>query len=508
MSDDQKLYSTKQAAKFLGVDRKTIQRWRKAGILTPDSFGKERKVLYTERQLIQVGTFHFSSKRARGDIQDKNVPTQSTGGDIFQPQVGTFYTQYTEEQLKLVSFGGKIGINSETGVVERVQCSEIGIKKGATFEIKGCKTHSERVTNPENGDKPGNETAQNGQLKNVTRQMVPQTIVTRLLNSGSTTEVDMADEENSPSVEVEEFYFDDNDDDIIIINDSFKTTLPEEHRQNLTKLFGKLTVAPFGEIFATPFNREETLITYAKLDYANSGITFNGKFDDTHELILNSLYSFYRAENILFTSRNILQHIFGNVPDHFQSELVEVIEQHLDELRCMRISMDLKDKFGNNAFIKLHGEKYRPIALDEDILDVSILEMKSAKNSKVIKVYRINRLSSIFKYAEKLKQITSWRTELMKVPVRKTIQNALLCNYLLVKISLVKNSKNKYKNNGILFTTIHEDLNLDVDNRNKVKNIRDNIRKMFDYWLKIGLIKSYQFERRGTSFYKISFTVA
>lgn len=316
----------------------------------------------------------------------------------------------------------------------------------------------------------------------------------------------MSKEKIKPNNEIEEFYF--NDDDLIIINDSFSTTLPAEHKQNLTKLFSKLTMAPFGEIFATPFNNEKTLITYAKLDYVNSGVTFDRKFDETHELILNSLYSFYRAENILFTSRNILQHIFGNVADHFQSELVEIIEQHLDELKYMRISMDLKDKFGNNAHIKIHGEKYRPVELEESLLDVSILKMKSAKNSKIIKVYRINRLSPIFKYAEKLKQITSWQTELMKVPVRKTIQNALLCSYLLVKISLVKNSKNKYKNNGILFATIHEELNLDVDNRNKVKNIRDNIRKMFDYWLNIGLIKSYRFEKRGTSFYKISFTVA
>ncbi len=313
-------------------------------------------------------------------------------------------------------------------------------------------------------------------------------------------------EKITPTDEVEEFYFD--DDDLIIIDDSFNTTLPAEHKQNLTKLFSKLTVAPFGEIFATPFNNEKTLITYAKLDYVNSGVKFDRKFDEIHELILNSLYSFYRAENILFTSRNILQHIFGNVADHFQSELVEIIEQHLDELKYMRISMDLKDKFGNDAHIKIHGEKYRPVELEESLLDVSILKMKSAKNSKIIKVYRINKLSPIFKYAEKLKQITSWQTELMKVPVRKTIQNALLCSYLLVKISLVKNSKNKYKNNGILFTTVHEDLNLDVDNRNKVKNIRDNIRKMFDYWLKIGVIKSYRFEKRGTSFYKISFTVA
>ena len=316
----------------------------------------------------------------------------------------------------------------------------------------------------------------------------------------------MSKKKIKPNNEPEEFYF--NDDDLIIIDDCFNTTLPEEHKQNLTKLFSKLTVAPFGEIFATPFNNEKTLITYAKLDYVNSGVTFDRKFDEIHELILNSLYSFYRAENILFTSRNILQHIFGNVADHFQSELVEIIEQHLDELKYMRISMDLKDHFGNNAHIKIHGEKYRPVELEESLLDVSILKMKSAKNSKIVKVYRINRLSPIFKYAEKLKQITSWQTELMKVPVRKTIQNALLCNYLLMKISLVKNSKNKYKNNGILFTTIHEDLNLEVNNRNKIKNIRDNIRKMFDYWLKIELIKSYRFEKRGTSFYKISFTVA
>ena len=475
MSDDQKLYSTKQAAQFLGVDRKTIQRYRKAGILIPNQFGANNAVLYSEEQLVRACRSLLAKIGSSGDISG------DISGDMhlkFHPQVATCYkqvvTRYTEEQLKLVSLAGKIGITDS----ENVTCGDTCNEKGDTEE------------------------------KTRNRLPVPQTLVTRLLNGGTTTEVTTPTEKTTSSVEVEEFYFDDNDDDIIIINDSFKANLPAEYRQNLTKLFNKLPVAPFGEIFSTPFNNEKTLITYAKLDYVNSGVTFDRKFDETHELILNSLYSFYRAENILFTSRNILQHIFGNVADHFQSELVEIIEQHLDELKYMRISMDLKDKFGNDAHIKIHGEKYRPVELEESLLDVSILKMKSAKNSKIVKVYRINRLSPIFKYAEKLKQITSWQTEYMKVPVRKTMQNALLCNYLLTKISLVKNSKNKYKNNGILFTTIHEDLNLDVDNRNKIKNIRDNIRKMFDYWIKIGLIKSYRFEKRGTSFYKISFNVA
>lgn len=54
--EDKKLLSTKEAAAFLGIDRKTIQRYRKAGILVPDQFGKNNSVLYSKEQLIQAAT--------------------------------------------------------------------------------------------------------------------------------------------------------------------------------------------------------------------------------------------------------------------------------------------------------------------------------------------------------------------------------------------------------------------------------------------------------------------
>ena len=440
-----KLYSTKEAAKFIGINRKTLQRWRKAGVLVPDSFGENNAVFYTESQLVKVATSIFSTKRVSCDIQGCNVAALTNC-------VPTL-TNYVPTQAE----AGNETVQRVTSLSQTAQCED----------STGAKVNLPAVIE--------------------TPTVLP------------------VDSETEVTYEVKEEDLEFEFDDLEVI--SFENFLPEMHRRNITKLFGKLIEAPFDEPFATPFNGEKTIINYAKLDYGNCGITFDRKFDVTDELIMDAIYSFQRAEIVLFTSRNILQHLFGNVPDHFQFELVEIIEQHLDKLKYMRFSMDLKDKFGNNTYIKIHGEKYRPVELEESLLDVSILKMKSAKNSKIIKVYRINRLSPIFKYAEKLKQITSWATELMKVPVRKTIQNALLCNYLLMKISLVKNSKNKYKNNGILFKTIHEDLNLDVDSRNKIKNIRDTIRKMFEYWLIVGLIKSYLFEKKGTSFYKISFTV-
>ena len=41
----------------------------------------------------------------------------------------------------------------------------------------------------------------------------------------------------------------------------------------------------------------------------------------------------------------------------------------------------------------------------------------------------------------------------------------------------------------------------------KRKVIRDNIRRMFDYWVQIGLLMSYKFVKVGQKFHKIVFKV-
>ena len=73
----------------------------------------------------------------------------------------------------------------------------------------------------------------------------------------------MSEEKITSTKEVEDFCFD--DDDLIVIDESFNANLPSEYKQNLTKLFSKLKVAPFGEIFATPFNNEKTLLMLSSI---------------------------------------------------------------------------------------------------------------------------------------------------------------------------------------------------------------------------------------------------
>lgn len=63
----EKLYSTKEAAKFLGVSVRTLKYWRKSGKLVPEikganglRGGREKGAKYTEEQLKRVQT---SAKR-------------------------------------------------------------------------------------------------------------------------------------------------------------------------------------------------------------------------------------------------------------------------------------------------------------------------------------------------------------------------------------------------------------------------------------------------------------
>lgn len=84
---DEKLLSTKEAAAFLGVSDRTIQRYRRDGILVPDQLGQNNSVFYSKEQLIEVVKRLLSS----GEKLIK-----------FRPQVVTSYQQVVTSSERVV----------------------------------------------------------------------------------------------------------------------------------------------------------------------------------------------------------------------------------------------------------------------------------------------------------------------------------------------------------------------------------------------------------------------
>ena len=94
--EDEQLLSTKEAAEFLGVSERTIQNYRKEGILIPDSFGKNNSVFYNKKILIQVVKRLLASGekllKFRPQVvksYEQVVTSSSSSGDKLSPKVET-----------------------------------------------------------------------------------------------------------------------------------------------------------------------------------------------------------------------------------------------------------------------------------------------------------------------------------------------------------------------------------------------------------------------------------
>ena len=103
-----------------------------------------------------------------------------------------------------------------------------------------------------------------------------------------------------------------------VIIEYLNYSLPTQHFCEVTKLGDKLKIVEANRDFKTAFNKEKSIFTFVRLDYDHDGVQFDGKIDVVDDLILNTIYSFSRAGFEYFTPREILQHVFGNVSDHFQ----------------------------------------------------------------------------------------------------------------------------------------------------------------------------------------------
>ena len=103
-----KYFTTKEAAAFLQVDRKTIQRYRKAGILVPDQFGANSTVLYSEEQLISTCRNLLSKTDSSGDLFLKKHPQVAT---CYQAILDWFEVEKFKEEIsldKIVSCNDKL----------------------------------------------------------------------------------------------------------------------------------------------------------------------------------------------------------------------------------------------------------------------------------------------------------------------------------------------------------------------------------------------------------------
>lgn len=107
-------------------------------------------------------------------------------------------------------------------------------------------------------------------------------------------------------------------------------------------------------------------------------------------------------------------------------------------------------------------------------------------------VVHLFREPPLMTFARERNQLTAVSVKLLNSPLSKTNANLQLEDYLISRISHMKNG---FPNHKMAFETICE--KTDITEKKQKQRAREKIKKLLDYYQKTGFIKGYRLEKNG-----------
>ena len=139
--------------------------------------------------------------------------------------------------------------------------------------------------------------------------------------------------------------------------------------------------------------------------------------------------------------------------------------------------------------------KYDEISLNTPLLAAEICKAKIG-NTVVEEAIRIIEPPKLFAIAEKRGQITTIPFAVLESPINKNDDIALITDYLLIRISRMKNSKQIHRT--ILLDTLYDKCNITDSASDRVKKTRlpDKINRLLSHYKSVGWIGGYQLTKK------------
>lgn len=140
-------------------------------------------------------------------------------------------------------------------------------------------------------------------------------------------------------------------------------------------------------------------------------------------------------------------------------------------------------------------KKYDEISLNTPLLAAEICKAKIG-NTVVEEAIRIIEPPKLFAIAEKRGQITTIPFAVLESPINKNDDIALITDYLLIRISRMKNSKHVQRT--ILLDTLYDKCDITDSASDRVKKTRlpEKINRLLSHYKSVGWIGGYQLTKQ------------
>lgn len=167
-------------------------------------------------------------------------------------------------------------------------------------------------------------------------------------------------------------------------------------------------------------------------------------------VVMDAVYTLYVNGATDFTPEMVMRVMSGNMHQDATSRRTEDIIKSIDKLAKIRISIDCTDEF----VIRKKINKGQTVQLDSYLLPIDIITIKSANHRSIKKGYTLLNKPVLYEYAEQVNQIINIPINLLALTtgiLTETADVTLIKRYLIKRIELMKNSRNRVKSSKIIY---------------------------------------------------------
>ena len=232
-------------------------------------------------------------------------------------------------------------------------------------------------------------------------------------------------------------------------------------------------------------SKKDAIIMYG-IDFANldPNVKITAKLTAFDKRVYIAAASLFNGENEIMTATQIYRQM-GNTGRPRISD-VKKINDSLTKMGAARVYL-------NNEQETAVNKKYPRFKYDAPLLPFE--RMTAIINGKETdSAIHLLREPPLITFARQREQITTIKRELLESPINKTDANLLLDDYLIERISRMKNGKGKSANK-MLYSTIYKQCN--ITTKNQRTRAPEKIKRYLEHYKSCNFIKGYTEDKDG-----------
>lgn len=243
---------------------------------------------------------------------------------------------------------------------------------------------------------------------------------------------------------------------------------------------------------------KKEVITKFTLNYDDDNIEIFDKdkrFTPYDRAVHNAVVSIREAGNVNFTPNQVYRCMNGlSEGEYVSPQAIGSITRSIDKTRRILVKIN----YSNEA--KAWRKDIDNCIVEDYILSAKKVILEAGGNEVI--GYRIHSKPILYEYAQVTGQVLTIPNSLLNTKgiLNSTPEVAVITEYLIRRIEVMKSKNNKSQSNKILLTTIYEEIEIMDPTKEKAKKIRDTITKLLDNFQDKKYIKSYEFYKEGRAF--------